>query len=200
MLIRRAVAIAAALAATGSLGTASSAGATFPPSLAGQRMYVFQYYGDNPPPVNGPISWTAACSATQYRAGTIHFRATGALQLDSSGSPFYPGTFREEGMMVMAPQDRVTEEQHLVSYSSTFTIDSPVAQVSGTIELASPDPSMTDGICNTPGQSNAGGYLAYHATITTATATCTDDGISEFGSYFGTTGDGFDHDFLESTQ
>ena len=121
---------------------------------------------------------------------TTHGVATGA----------YPGTYTESGTLTVAPQDRVGEPLGIrrgfsagtvLTFSATFTIDSPLAQVSGHKTIAAVVPEnvaacaivdthdfgLLYGVCsNVDYQDVFLPLIDYDATIVTPTATYSDSG------------------------
>jgi hypothetical protein len=100
----------------------------------------------------------------------------------------YPGTFREEGTIVVGPFGVPEVGFAPVSFDATFTITSPQGMVTGTKTLTDPPPPGFGACGEFVGAGTEAeaidfqGNTAYTATITTPGGTATDTGLS-FVSY-----------------
>lgn len=200
----RAAALTTIVLTVGLLVSAPVAGAqtVIPPDLAGENFFASGVTFETDPD---------ALITTAYRCdesgGSATFTATGP----ATGP--YPGTFTEEMTVTLGPGSVGTRA--IVSIEATFSIDSPVAQVSGTKSF---DPTIVPGRFDTLGAgctADSGDWfvrelyaitprLAYSALITTADGTFADFGTATLfystflvveGPQTGMTVDGFEETF-----
>lgn len=118
-------------------------------------------------------STATSLSCDQVGQDSFTFTASGV-----SFAP-YPGTFTESGTVTLGDFDPERGIKTLVSWESTFTIDSPVGQVEGTKSLTAS--LVNGGFCLEPSPAFAGiafGLVTYYAEITTPDGTYVDRGTA----------------------
>ena len=155
---------------------AAVAQTALPPSLQGEHFYAEEYFTFR----SGEIDVTGTCTTTVGSTFKITYTASGI----ATGP--YPGTYTETGSVTALNTSELPEYQAalgvVTEWKATFTIDSPLGQVTGEKNLslllgshaACQDNSRP---FNIDGQ-NAIAHLTYEATIRTAAGTFTDEGSS----------------------
>lgn len=107
------------------------------PSLTGEALQgadVFTF-------PSGQVQVTANCDPSG--TSTFEYTASGP----ASGP--YPGTFTESGSGTIGPQDQPNGSGIVESFSATFSIESPLGQVTGTKSLGLGDPFGVGSFCET---------------------------------------------------
>jgi len=202
---------AAFAAASLLLFSASSALAAPPADLGGQTWRASQDvapdYGT--PGLPGDVVTTTERTCDPFGNATLSMTASGTAE-----GP-YPGTFQEEISVVLGPVVRPSfDDRDVQSASGSFSVDSPLGQVEGTLlfdrdqtsAVGDPSRSGATGWCLndpefpgsptvTPQTSVGGGMTSYEATITTpdgcvyvdhgGDADTTDDTVSSGGFEMG---------------
>jgi hypothetical protein len=122
--------------------------------------------------IGNPGTSTVTGTCNPLGTSTFNFTVTG-----TATGP-YPGTFTETGTVTIGPLVNAT------SFNSTFTINSPAGNVTGTKDLTGFEATSL-GLCGTAAFPTGGadslhfeGTVSYTATITTPTGTGTDSGES----------------------
>jgi hypothetical protein len=173
----------AAIGAASMLLLASSTAlAAAPADLGGETWRASQdvdpAYGTSGAP--GDVVTTTERTCDPFGSATLTMTATGTAE-----GP-YPGTFQEEISVNLGPVVRPPNDRDVQSASGTFSIDSPLGQVEGTLQfdraqtpaVGDPSRSGASGWCLnepefpgsptiTPQTEVGGGMTAYEATITT---------------------------------
>jgi hypothetical protein len=128
-----------------------------PPSLQGELFTALE--GTSSGPI-GSIEMNDGCmGASAGETYTVTYTATGVA------GPPYPGTFTESGTVTVL-LDEISNVPSVLSWTASFTIDSPVGDVTGTKTLN--DPELLAICFGNPGffyQSYAEAVLDYEATI-----------------------------------
>lgn len=165
------------LALSAFLGASAAAAQTLPPSLQGEQFYAFE----SSLSTTGSVDVSGECTPTAGETFTLTYQAEGV----ASGP--YPGTFRESGTVTAT----LTQESVpgvgfgvVATWTATFSIDSPVGDVTGTKTLVTREFPGASGCLRAPTVwdiESAFAHLSYEARIRPASGGTFRDEGDAFG-------------------